>query len=324
MAVYQEKARDRIKRGLKRMSNIVEKGREEDFKEADTRKIVSDILCEYLGWDRFDNVTAEQMIGSRFADYVVKTSDEEVFVVEVKQIGLKLKETHLNQARQYAVDEGIDWIILTNGDDWQVYRTKLEGKVPVTKLVFRVTISDKTILPAQKTELFYLLSEEAHRKNEIEDYYQRRIALSGENLADHILSNEVINKLRIAIKATTGQNLKNSEIAEALVARLFIPEKVTEDSQKAILKMKKDEKKKSVSPKKKQPIESKLSKRVINIIQTPHGFRINLHSMRCLLFSMILGVFKCSLEVFEKFSRNLLLISMVELLHEDIAYSSNK
>ena len=222
MAVYQEKARDRIKRGLKRMSNIVEKGREEDFKEADTRKIVSDILCEYLGWDRFDNVTAEQMIGSRFADYVVKTSDEEVFVVEVKQIGLKLKETHLNQARQYAVDEGIDWIILTN----------------------------KTILPAQKTELFYLLSEEAHRKNEIEDYYQRRIALSGENLADHILSNEVINKLRIAIKATTGQNLKNSEIAEALVARLFIPEKVTEDSQKAILKMKKDEKKKSVSPKK--------------------------------------------------------------------------
>lgn len=64
------------------------------------------------------------------------------------------------------------------------------------------------------------------------------------------MSNEVINKLRIAIKATTGQNLKNSEIAEALVARLFIPEKVTEDSQKAILKMKKDEKKKSVSPKK--------------------------------------------------------------------------
>ena len=246
MAVYQDKARDRIKKGLRRMTTIVEKGRAEDFKEADTRKIVSDILCEYLGWDRFDNVTAEQMIGSRFADYVVRTSDEEVFVVEVKQIGLKLKETHLNQARQYAVDEGIDWIILTNGDDWQVYRTKLEGKIPVTKLVFRVTISDKETAPAQKTELLYLLSEEAHRKNEIDDYYQRRIALSGENLADHIISTEVINKLRVAIKNTTGQNLKNSEIAEALVARLFLPEKVTDDSRKAIAKMKKDERKKPV------------------------------------------------------------------------------
>lgn len=180
-------------------------------------------------------------------NYVVRTSDEEVFVVEVKQIGLKLKETHLNQARQYAVDEGIDWIILTNGDDWQVYRTKLEGKIPVTKLVFRVTISDKETAPAQKTELLYLLSEEAHRKNEIDDYYQRRIALSGENLADHIISTEVINKLRVAIKNTTGQNLKNSEIAEALISRLFLPEKVTDDSRKAIAKMKKDERKKPVA-----------------------------------------------------------------------------
>ena len=49
MAVYQDKAKDRIKKGLRRMTTIVEKGRAEDFKEADTRKIVSDILCEYLG-----------------------------------------------------------------------------------------------------------------------------------------------------------------------------------------------------------------------------------------------------------------------------------
>ncbi|MEG0504680.1 MAG: type I restriction enzyme HsdR N-terminal domain-containing protein, partial [Raoultibacter sp.] len=118
MAVYQDKANDRIKKGIRRMTGIVERGLKEDYKEADTRKIVSDMISEYLGWDKFENVTAEQMIGSRYADYVIKTSDEEVFVVEVKQIGLKLKETHLNQARQYAVDEGIDWIILTNGDEW--------------------------------------------------------------------------------------------------------------------------------------------------------------------------------------------------------------
>ena len=255
MAVYQEKARTRIKNGLRRMSNIVEKGHAEDFKEADTRKIVSDILCEYLGWDRFDNVTAEQMIGSRFADYVVKTSDEEVFVVEVKQIGLKLKETHLNQARQYALDEGIDWIILTNGDNWQVYRSWIDGKTPVTKLVFSVTISDKETKPAQKTELLYLLSEEAHRKNEIEDYFQRRIALSGENLADHILSDGVINKLRTSIKQTTGQSLKNSEVAEALLQRLFVPEKITDDHRKAIQKMQREERKKTKPMVKKQDTE---------------------------------------------------------------------
>lgn len=140
MYVYQEKAIDRIKKGLRRMNGIVERAIRDDYKEADTRKIVSDMLSEYLGWDKFENVTAEQMIGSRYADYVVKTSDENVFVIEVKQIGLKLKETHLNQARQYAVDEGIDWVILTNGDEWQAYRTELEGKIPVQACVHRQAI----------------------------------------------------------------------------------------------------------------------------------------------------------------------------------------
>ena len=242
MAVYQDKARERIKKSIPRLKRLVEKGKAEEYKEADTRKIVS-VALEALGWDRFENITAEQMIGSRYADYVIKTDDEQIFVIEVKQIGLKLKETHLNQARQYAVDEGIDWIILTNGDDWQVYRTTLEGKIPVTKLVFKVSVSDEEMKPAQKTELLYLLSEEANRKKEIEDYYDKRVALSAENLADHILTDDVINKLRLSIKSSTGQRLTNSEIAKALVSRLFKEEKVTEDHRKAIKRLERSEKK---------------------------------------------------------------------------------
>lgn len=241
--VYQEKALERIKKGLRRMSNIVERALRDDYKEADTRKIVSDMLCECLGWDKFENVTAEQMINSRYADYVVKTDDEEVFVVEVKQIGLKLKETHLNQARQYAVDEGIDWCILTNGDEWQAFRTELQGKIPVTRHVFTVRISDKDMKPAEKARLFYLFSEEANRKKEIEDYYQRRIALSGANLADQIFSDKVINQLRCSIKNATGQRLTNSEIAKALVRRLFREDVVNDDHMKAIKRMERAEKK---------------------------------------------------------------------------------
>lgn len=245
MLKYQEKAHERIKKGLRRMNGIVERAIRDDYKEADTRKIVSDVLCDMLGWDRFENITAEQMIGSRYADYVVKTSDEDIFVVEVKQIGLKLKETHLNQARQYAVDEGIDWCILTNGDEWQAYRTELEGKIPVTRHVFTVKLSDKDMKPAEKAALLYLFSEEANRKKEIEDYYQRRIALSGANLADHILGDEVINKLRVSIKNSTGQKLSNSEIAHALCKRLFRDNIVGEDQLKAIRRMERQERAKA-------------------------------------------------------------------------------
>ncbi len=43
--------------------------------------------------------------------------------------------------------------------------------MPVTKHVFTVRISDEGMKPAEKARLFYLFSEEANRKKEIEDYY---------------------------------------------------------------------------------------------------------------------------------------------------------
>lgn len=141
------------------------------------------------------------------------------------------------------MDEGIDWCILTNGDEWQAFRTELQGKIPVTRHVFTVRISDKDMKPAEKARLFYLFSEEANRKKEIEDYYQRRIALSGANLADQIFSDKVINQLRCSIKNATGQRLTNSEIAKALVRRLFREDVVNDDHMKAIKRMERAEKK---------------------------------------------------------------------------------
>ena len=88
--------------------------------------------------------------------------------------------------------------------------------------------------PAEKTELLYLLSEEANRKKEIECYYDRRVALSASNLGDHILKDDVLNKIRLSLKAETGQKLTNAEIADAIVTRLFALDKVTEDHKKAV------------------------------------------------------------------------------------------
>lgn len=234
MAVYQEKAKTRIKNGISGMNRIIEKGKADGYNEADTRKIVSTVLTKYLGWDEFDNITAEQIIGSRYADYVIRKDGDQLAVIEVKQIGLKLKETHLNQARQYATDEGIEWIVLTNGDEWKVYRNVLEDNIPRAKHVFSLTISNKGEKPAEKTRKLYLMSEEASRKHEIEDYYDKTFALSGENLANYLLSDEVINKVRITLKNGTGQKFTNHDVALAMVENLFKDELVEQNNREKI------------------------------------------------------------------------------------------
>lgn len=239
MAVYQDKAKERIKKHLRRMKTIVEQAKEDDKAEADVRTIVQDVLVNLLGWDQYANITSEQMIKAHYADFVVKTKDEELYVVEVKKANLKLKETHLFQAQQYAFNEGISWIVLTNGDDWQVYNLKFDTDLNIPKVsrVFSLTISNNEMKPKEKSELLYLLTEEASRKHEIKDYYERRVALSGENLARHILSEPVINKLRTQLNKVPKQRFTNKEIAESIAKYLFREETITDEVKREIKKL---------------------------------------------------------------------------------------
>ena len=49
--------------------------------------------------------------------------------IEVKRVATKLSTRHLRQVEMYAVNEGVEWIILTNGAAWQVYH--ITGGLPV-------------------------------------------------------------------------------------------------------------------------------------------------------------------------------------------------
>ncbi len=248
MAVYQEKAAERIKNGLRKFSTLIEKAIGSRMQESDTRKIVTRVLTDLLGWDEFENLTGEVPIKGSYADFVLKNHGDNLAVIEVKQVGLNLNEKHLRQAKDYAVNEGIEWVYLTNGNVWKIYRIVFVKNVPDAKHVFTVQINDTEMKPAKKTELLYLLSEEAFRKNELSDYYERRIALSGENLASRILSNEVLDKIRIGIKASSGHKVTNAELAEAIIDRVLCNDVKTFDCEKTIRQIAASENKQAKKP----------------------------------------------------------------------------
>lgn len=126
MAIYQDKAKGRISRGIHKYKSVAQKARVSGAKESDTRMIVSSVVSEVLGWDAFDNLTGEFRIKGNFADFVIRRDgrrDGKYFVIiEVKAITRELSEKHLYQAVSYAANQGVEWVILTNGADWQLYR----------------------------------------------------------------------------------------------------------------------------------------------------------------------------------------------------------
>lgn len=206
------KIQARLNNGLRKYKRVLERAKAQGLNEADTSGIVKDILEDVLGYDRFD-VTAEYRIRGQFADYALKIKDKLSIIVEVKSIALKITETHLTQATTYAAQHGIEWAILTNGANWQLYKLSF-GKGIDMFLVFDLDIVSKELKPKQKTNLLYAISKEGFIKGETINLWKEKLALSTDNISKVVLSDTVIDKIRRELSAATGfrvapEDLKN-------------------------------------------------------------------------------------------------------------------
>ncbi len=127
-----------------------------DVNESDTVTIITDLLAEVFGYDKYAEITSELAIRSTFCDLAVKVDGEVKFLIEVKAIGLSLNSNHLRQAIGYGASSGINWIVLTNGNDWQIHKIRFEKPV-TTDLVCSFSFSDISAKVAADQDKLFLL-----------------------------------------------------------------------------------------------------------------------------------------------------------------------
>lgn len=218
---WESAARDRLKATIKRFQKPLKDLVARDANEGDTRLVVTDFLCDGLGYDKFADLTTEYQVRGEFADYGIRIDKELVAFVETKRAATKLAAKHLRQVEMYAVNEGIEWLILTNGTAWQVYH--LTGGLPVVvDLAFQVDLlSDDTA--TQKANLLFFLTRESLKRRQIDELWKRTAATSPKSLAKAILSDEVRSAIRRTLKRQTGQNIDEAEIANVLRESVLQP-----------------------------------------------------------------------------------------------------
>jgi predicted type IV restriction endonuclease len=93
-----------------------------DVSEADTVTLVKDVMAEVFGFDKFAELTSEHAIKGTYCDLAVTIERKIVELVEVKSAGTTLDDKHVKQAVDYAANEGVDWVVLTNGSIWRLYQ----------------------------------------------------------------------------------------------------------------------------------------------------------------------------------------------------------
>lgn len=187
-----------------------------ELDESATRIMVNALLSKVLGYAELEEIKTEYNIRGEFADYVVQIQRKKHFVVEVKSIQLNLNAHHLRQSLSYAANEGIDWILLTNGRQIQIYRV-LFAKPIDTRLVADFDFTNATPKELKQfSDLLIAFSKPAIIKGESEYLWKCHSALSITNIAKLLYSDEVVKYLRKELKKSTGINFGPEELAESL------------------------------------------------------------------------------------------------------------
>lgn len=182
--------------------------------ESATRIMTNSLLTDVLGYKELEEIKTEFRIRSEYADYVIQLKRKKHFVVEVKAIELDINERHLRQSLSYAANEGVDWIVLTNGRQIELYRVNF-GKPITTSLIYKINLLNGTDVKKAAKQIWFLTKKSVER-GELEDFWKRSNALQVENLAKLLYSEEIVKRLRNDLKAETGIWFQLEDVASSL------------------------------------------------------------------------------------------------------------
>jgi hypothetical protein len=219
---WETDARDRVKAGIRRFTKPLTDLVERDANEGDTRLLVTDFLTDALGFDKYADLTTEYQVKGEFADYGVRIDKELVAFIETKRVNTKLGPKHLRQVQMYAVNEGVEWLILTNGVNWQLYHLTFSQPVVIDPVLDVDLMGDET--PAQKVGKLFYLTRDALKRKQVDELWKQRLATSPKALADAVLAEPVVTAIRRELWRQRGHRIENGEVTKLLRDTVLRPE----------------------------------------------------------------------------------------------------
>jgi hypothetical protein len=206
---------ERLAAGLKRFQPILTGAKARDVNESDTSMIVTDVLADIFGYDKYSEVTRELCIRGTFCDLATRIDGKFQMLIEVKAIGLELKDGHVKQAVDYAANQGVEWVALTNGNLWRVFRV-IFAKPIDAELVLDIDLLALNPKSAADLESVYLLTRESMLKSGLYAYHDHLQATNKFYLAAVLLGNAVLDTVRRELRRLSDAKVEIDELREAL------------------------------------------------------------------------------------------------------------
>ncbi len=197
-----KKVTERLTTNFKKYLPVLTAAKHRDVGETDTVTIVKDMLADVFGYDKYTELTSEFAIRGTYCDLAIRLEGKLTTLIEVKAIGIELRDPHVKQAIDYAANQGIDWVLLTNGMRWCVYRVYFTKPI-AHELVVDLDMSLLNPRSEQDLEMLYLWCKEGWQRSALGDFHAQKQALSPYFLSAILIEEPALELIRRELRRVT-------------------------------------------------------------------------------------------------------------------------
>ena len=218
------KVKTRLTAGLKKFQPVLSKAKTKDVNESDTVTIIADMLADIFGYDKYSEITSEYAVKKTYCDLAIEIGGKVCLLVEVKAIGLDLKDDFVRQACDYGANSGIEWVALTNGVHWIIYKI-IFSKPVERELIYEFDMTELSAKKQSDIEMLFYLSRESIAKpsnSMLQEFAAQKQIMNHAVIGQLLLTDTVLDAVRKQIKKLAPDaRPTNDEIKDILASTVI-------------------------------------------------------------------------------------------------------
>jgi len=227
MATIPKRVTDRLAKETRRFQRILMAAKDRDINESDTVVIITDMLSNVFGFDKYAEITSELAIRGTFCDLAIKVDGNVKYLIEVKANGLDLKESHLRQAVGYGAQHGIQWVVLTNGIVWELYKIKFERPLD-HDLLCTFNFLELSGRKKEDQDILFLLCKEGLSRAVIEEHHEHIKSVNKFIIGAILQSGVGLNMLRRELRRVSPGIRVDTDEIQAIILGDVLKREVVE------------------------------------------------------------------------------------------------
>jgi hypothetical protein len=182
--------------------------------------IWSSFFEDVLGYEPLKGeISKEVCIKEKYCDVALKIDGTVRILVEGKAAGIKgLIDKHIDQAENYASKAGIRWVVLTNGIEWKLFHLSwAENEGIAHDLAWQVNLIEEMESDHECLwEKLELLSRSSVDAGLLDEYWERKKALSPASVVRVLFSEDVLRRIRRELNKKAPARLEIEDVFNAV------------------------------------------------------------------------------------------------------------